>query len=208
MNPNPATRPKLKRLAKQSGLVLLTVALAVGGYVLYLLATDNFHVVVAGQVYRSGQMDGTALARVIHERGIKSVVNLRGASGADDWYREETNTTHQLGVGHYDFALSAGREVSDTEIEAILAAVRQAPKPILIHCNGGADRTALISAIYLYEIEGRTSAESSRALNPFYGHIPYLHWRYSIAMDRSYWRYVSNHTAQVELKLSAQQVSP
>jgi undecaprenyl-diphosphatase len=89
-----------------------------------------------------------------------------------------------------------------------LAAVRQAPKPILIHCNGGADRTALISAIYLYEIEGRTAAESSRALNPFYGHIPYLHWRYSIAMDRSYWRYVSNHTAQVELKLSAQQVSP
>ena len=201
-------KPKLKRLLKWSGLLLLTVALAVGGYVLYLLATDNFHVVVAGQVYRSGQMNSGALARVIHERGIKSVLNLRGGGGADGWYRDETNTTHQLGVEHYDFALSAGREVSDEEIETIMATIRHTPKPLLIHCNGGADRTALISAIYLYTIEGRTAAESNRALNPFYGHIPYLHWRYSIAMDRSYWRYVSNHTAQVELKLSAQQVSP
>lgn len=186
-------KPKLKRLLKWSGLLLL----AVGGYVLYLLATDNFHVVVAGQVYRSGQMNGKALARVIHERGIQSVVNLRGGSGADGWYRDETNTTHQLGVGHYDFALSAGREVSDAEINTIMESIRHAPKPVLIHCNGGADRTALISAIYLYTLEGETAAEASRALSPFYGHIPHLHWRYSIAMDNSYWRYVSNH---IELK--------
>ena len=201
-------KPKLKQLFKWSGLLLLTLALAVGGYVLYLLATDNFHVVVAGQVYRSGQMNGKALARVIHERGIQSVVNLRGGSGADDWYRDETNTTHQLGVGHYNFALSAGREVSDAEIEDIMATLRQAPKPVLIHCNGGADRTALISAIYLYTTQGETAAEANRALNPLYGHIPHLHWRYSIAMDRSYWRYVSNHTAQLESQLPANTVSP
>ncbi len=208
MNPNPGTKPKLKRLAKRISLVLLVLVLAVGGYVLYLLATDNFHAVIAGQVYRSGQMSGNALARVIQERGIKSVVNLRGGGGQDGWYRDETNTTHQLGVGHYDFALSAGREVSDEEIEAIMETLRHAPKPVLIHCNGGADRTALISAIYLYTTQGETAAEASRALIPFYGHIPHLHWRYSIAMDRSYWRYVSNHTAPAELKLPSQQVSP
>ena len=87
MNPNPATRPKLKRLAKQSGLVLLTVALAVGGYVLYLLATDNFHVVVAGQVYRSGQMDGTALARVI-QREQRSAVRESWGELAGECFTE------------------------------------------------------------------------------------------------------------------------
>lgn len=201
-------KTKFKRLLQWSGLGLLTLVLAVGGYVLYLLATDNFHAVVAGQVYRSGQMNGKTLTRVIHERGIQSVVNLRGGGGQDDWYREETNTTHQLGVSHYDFALSAGREVSDAEIEDIMATLRQAQKPVLIHCNGGADRTALISAIYLYTTQGETAAEASRALNPFYGHIPHLHWRYAIAMDRSYWRYVSNHTAQAEMKIQTAPVSP
>jgi len=83
MNPNPGTKPKLKRLAKRISVVLLALVLAVGGYVLYLLATDNFHEVVAGQVYRSGQMNGKALARVINEHGIQSVLNLRGAGGAD-----------------------------------------------------------------------------------------------------------------------------
>jgi protein tyrosine/serine phosphatase len=201
MNPNPGTKPKHKRLAKRISVVLLVLVLAVGGYVLYLLATDNFHAVIAGQVYRSGQMSGNALARVIQERGIKSVVNLRGGGGQDGWYREETNTTHQFGVGHYDFSLSAGREVSDEEIEAIMETLRHAPKPVLIHCNGGADRTALISAIYLYTTQGETAAEASRALSPFYGHIPHLRWRYSIAMDHSYWHYVSNHLSPAGMKL-------
>jgi protein tyrosine/serine phosphatase len=208
MNPNPGTKPILKRLAKRISFVVLSLVLAVGGYVLYLLVTDNFHVVVAGQVYRSGQMSGSALARVIHAHGIQSVLNLRGGGGADGWYRDETNTTHQLGVGHYDFALSAGREVSDEEIEDIMATLRQAPKPVLIHCNGGADRSALISAIYLYTTQGETAAEASRALSPFYGHIPHLHWRYAIAMDRSYWRYVSNHTANAELKIQTAPAVP
>jgi len=163
---------------------------------------------VAGQIYRSGQMSGSALAHAIQQQGIQSVLNLRGGDGADGWYRDETNTTHQLGVGHYDFGLSAGREVSDEEIDRIMETIRRAPKPVLIHCNGGADRSALISAIYLYTTQGETAAEASRALSPFYGHIPHLYWRYSIAMDRSYWRYVSNHTAQAEMKLPAHQVSP
>lgn len=200
--------PKLKRLLKQSGLLLLALLLAIGVYVLYLLATDNSHAVVAGKVYRSGQMDGTTLARVIQKAGIRSVINLRGGGGQDGWYREETNTTQQLGVEHYDFALSAGREVSDGEIEAILDTLRHAPKPVLIHCNGGADRTALISAIYIYTTQGETASEASRALNPFYGHIPYLRWRYSIAMDHSYWRYVSNHPASAKLTPPHQAVSP
>ena len=185
-----------RRLLKRSSLFLLTLALAVGGYVFYLLATDNFHVVSAGQVYRSGQMGGTALVRAIEKYGIQCVINLRGEGAAAGWYREETNTTHQLGVAHLDFALSAGREVSDEEINRILESIRAAPKPVLLHCNGGADRSALISALYRYTVKGETAAAASRELSPLYGHIPYLYWHRSIAMDRSYWRYVSNRASQ------------
>ena len=92
MNPNPGTKPKLKRLLKWSGLLLLTLVLAVGGYVLYLLATDNFHVVVAGQVYRSGQMNTSELTHTIQKYGIKSVLNLRGENLATKWHQTEIAT--------------------------------------------------------------------------------------------------------------------
>jgi protein tyrosine/serine phosphatase len=196
------------RLAKRLLFILLFITGAVAAYVLYVLAHDNFHVVSAGQVYRSGQMNGGTLARVIREHGIKTVLNLRGASSQPGWYSVETNVIHQMGVQPLDFALSAGREVSDQEIEAVMDAIRRAPKPILIHCNGGADRTGLISALYLYTVEGKTSDAANRELTIFYGHIPYLHWRYSVAMDHSFWRYVSNHTAHAELNLQPKPVSP
>ena len=190
----------IKRCAKRLLVFLLLLVLAMAFYVVHVLAHDNFHVVSAGQVYRSGQMSASTLGRVIREHGIKCVLNLRGANPEQAWYPAETNTAAQLGVRHLDFSLSAGREVSDPEIDAIMELVRRAPKPILIHCYGGADRTGLISSLYLYTIEEKTSVEASRELTAFYGHIPHLHWRYSIAMDHSFWRYVSNRLSQMEMK--------
>jgi undecaprenyl-diphosphatase len=92
-------------------------------------------------------------------------------------------------------------KVSEQEIETILDSLQRAPKPILIHCNGGADRTGLISALYLYTVEGKPSEVANSQLTTFYGHIPYLHWRYSVAMDYSFWRYVSNETAKAKRKV-------
>lgn len=42
----------------------------------------------------------------------------------------------------------------------------------------------------------------NRELTVFYGHIPHLQWRYSIAMDRSFWRYVGNRLSQIEVTLT------
>jgi undecaprenyl-diphosphatase len=173
----------------------LMLALLPAAYVGRVLSEDNFHIVSPAQVYRSGQMDSDSLRRVIQRYRIQSVVNLRGANPQDEWYRNETNTARKLGVRYLDFSLSAGCDVSDEEIEAIMEFLRSAPKPVLVHCYGGADRTGLISGLYLYTVEGKPLAQASQELSPFYGHIPHLYWRYSIAMDRSFWRYVSNHLA-------------
>jgi protein tyrosine/serine phosphatase len=205
--PSRVTR-SIWRYAKWLLLGLLLTLIASGAYILHALAHDNFHVVSDGRVYRSGQMSARTLADTIQRRGIRSVVNLRGASPRDDWYRAETNTTGQFGVQRLDYGLSAGREVSDSEIQSIMEFLRRAPKPVLIHCQGGADRTGLISAIYLYTIEGNTPNVADRELTVFYGHIPHLHWRYSVAMDHSFWRYVSNHTAQTELIPQPHPASP
>ena len=184
------------RWGKWAALLVLATGAAVGAYALDIVAHHNFHTVSEGRIYRSAQMGGEALAGVVREHGIKSIINLRGGGAGDDWYRAETNVSSQLGVRHFDFALSATHEVTDEEMDRILETIRTAPKPALIHCKSGADRTGLVGALYLYSIEGRTARSADGQLNPFYGHLPFLFWSGSSAMDRSYWRYVHRHPAR------------
>src|SRR5882724_2650657 len=186
--------------AKRCGRVLLLaflgVVVVVGGFALVLVARHNFHVVSEGRVYRSAQMDAGSLARAIQEHGIKTVINLRGGNEASDWYRAETATARELGVQHFDFNLSASREVSNEEMEKIVASMNSAPKPILVHCKSGSDRTGLVSALYLYGLEGKPADAASGELTVSCGHFPHLFWRGTIAMDHSFWNYVSNHVQQ------------
>lgn len=174
-------------------LVMLVSGLAVGAFFASQVAHHNLHIISPGLVYRSAQMNAGALAEVIPEYGIKSILNLRGAGPGKDWYDAETNAARELGVQHFDYALSASRELTDGEMDQILATIRDAPKPILIHCKSGSDRTGLISALYLYSQEGQPAESADRQLTIFYGHVPYLPWTGTIAMDNSFWRYVSNH---------------
>ncbi len=172
--------------------ILLVLVLAVVGFAGYTVARHNFHVVSAGKIYRSAQPDADSLTQLVREHGIKSVINLRGSNSVS-WYNVETHTSHQLGLEHFDFALSASQEVNDEELDRILATIAKAPKPLLIHCKSGADRTGLVGALYLYKFDGQTAKSAERELTVLRGHFPYLFWRDTVAMDHSFWRYVSNH---------------
>jgi protein tyrosine phosphatase (PTP) superfamily phosphohydrolase (DUF442 family) len=184
---------KGKKIGRVLAFVTLSVALGIGGFVLHLAARHNFHTILSGRVYRSAQLSGDSLATAIQEHGIKTVVNLRGENTGADWYKSEMSTVERMGVRHYDFDLSASREVSDKEMETILVTLDHAPKPVLIHCKNGADRTGLVGALYLYGLERQSANEAGKQLTIFCGHVPYLFWRDTVAMDRSYWRYVKNH---------------
>lgn len=185
-----------KKICRSFALVIAAVALVIGGYAVYLIAQNNLHAVPSGQLFRSGQMSAETLTRVIREHGIKTVINLRGDNPGKDWYDTETNTTQKLGVQHFDFSLSASREVSDQEMDKIVATLERAPKPLLVHCKNGADRSGLVGALYLYTQEHQSAVAADKQLTVWCGHIPYLFWRDTVAMDRSFWRYTSNHVHQ------------
>jgi hypothetical protein len=84
--------------------------------------------------------------------------------------------------------------VLDEDLNAIMIILRNAPKPILIHCKSGADRTGLIAALYQYVQEGRSAEEAASQLSIVYGHLPFF-WNSTAAMDRTFWRYVSMHAS-------------
>jgi len=152
----------------------------------------NFHVISEGKAYRSRQLGRDELTRYVDEYGIKSVLNLRGRNPGAMWYREEILGAESLGLRQYDYGISANRDVPDRDVEGILAILREAPKPILIHCKSGADRTSLVAALYLYRIECRSRDEAERQLSVRYGHFPFF-WNSTIAMDRAFQRYAQTH---------------
>ncbi|MBK4217406.1 tyrosine-protein phosphatase [Paracoccus caeni] len=153
---------------------LLILGVMFGAVVLYLgylHLSGNFHAVVPGQVYRAAQMDGQKLARWKREYGIASILNLRGDNTGADWYETERGVADRLGIDHLDFRMSASKELTFDEVQTLLEVMRNAPKPMLIHCQGGADRTGLASALYIAGIAGGGEEAAEWHLSLLYGHV-------------------------------------
>jgi uncharacterized protein (TIGR01244 family) len=178
---------RLKRGLKRAGYAVAMVAALAGGWAGYLRLTGNFHAVEEGVVYRSGQLDGEQLRSRIESNGIRTVINLRGNNSGRQWYDDEMKASAAAGVQHVDFPISAGRDLTDDQLEKLLAILRNSPRPVLIHCEAGADRSGLASALYQLKIANRTALEAASQLSFRYGHFPWFGNR-TAAMDRTFER--------------------
>ncbi|WP_245427573.1 dual specificity protein phosphatase family protein [Pleomorphomonas carboxyditropha] len=167
-----------------AGMALLLIGLPIGGFAVYVYHDRNFHRVLAGELYRSGQMSDKDLAIHIRTHGIRSVLNLRGAQPKQSWYVSEVGVSQALGVRHYDLALSADLDLKPSQRDELLRIMSEAPRPLLIHCKQGADRTGLAAALYLRHGKQRSLKEAGKQLSIWYGHFPWL-GSGTGAMDRS-----------------------
>jgi protein tyrosine/serine phosphatase len=82
--------------------------------------------------------------------------------------------------------MSPKRDVSAVEVEELLGLLATAETPILIHCRNGADRSGLLSALYVASMGG-SEFYSELQMSPIYGHLP-LWFLSAFAMDRSFER--------------------
>ena len=174
----------LKRFLMALGLLVLTPPLGLVGFYLWVHHAGNFHEVVKHEIYRSGQLNAMELTQRTQEVGLKSILNLRGENADAPWYREEMETSQSLGIQHMDFTLSASTPVTPEQLQTILKMIEGSPKPLLIHCTDGADRSGLVSAVYLLKV-GQTQPQALEQLSWHFGHFPYLLWTFSKAMDES-----------------------
>nr|WP_316626848.1 dual specificity protein phosphatase family protein [uncultured Brevundimonas sp.] len=159
------------RIAVRLGLlvaVLIAVAIV---YVGVTAMNGNFHTVAEGEVYRSAQPSPAALERYVRRHGIRTVINLRGENPADAWYQDEVTASRRLGLNHIDFRMSARRGISRREAWRLIQIMQRATKPILIHCESGADRTGLASALYVAAVQRRGESAAEEQLSLKYGHI-------------------------------------
>ena len=185
---------RLTRSLKIAAVSLGLAAGSLGAYCGAVIYEGNFHAVQEHVLYRSAQLGKDDVESYTRQYGIKSVLNLRGAHAGEAWYDQEMAAVRELGIAHYDYPISAKRFVTGQQIAEILDIIRQAPKPLLIHCKSGSDRAGLVSALYRFAVTGASPAEADRELSLLYGHFPYLTSR-SRAMDDSFWAFVRESPA-------------
>jgi protein tyrosine phosphatase (PTP) superfamily phosphohydrolase (DUF442 family) len=137
--------------------------------------SDNFHPVITGAVYRSGQPSANQLANHIADEGIRSIVNVRASNPGADWYEEERAVAARRHVEHYSVGIDSACPLPD-EVRTLIPILDCCPKPVLVHCQSGIDRTGPVAAICILLLDDRPQAlEDAKAqLGLRYGH---LFWR-------------------------------
>jgi protein tyrosine/serine phosphatase len=175
------------RIRKRIVRSLLVVLGLVGVYAIYIVATNNFHTVIDGELYRSARPSGVQIAKWHERYGIKTIINLMGTHPKSGWYQEEKAAAEANGIELIDYQMSAQRDVSASELEELLDLMSKAERPILVHCRSGADRTGIVSAFYIAGVAGGSEYYAELQLTPFFGHLPFG-FLDSYAMDRSFER--------------------
>ncbi len=166
----------------------ILIVIIIAARIIYLEEQGNFHIVTKNQLYRSAQMDNDELSYYLKKYHIKTVLNLRGESPDAQWYKDEIKTCNKFGVDHYDYGFSASCLLSIKKMKDIVKLLKKLPRPILIHCKAGADRSGIVAALWLYKIKHFTFKKALYQLSILFGHFPYL-GSPTIAMDESFKRF-------------------
>lgn len=174
-----------RKINRRSALIVLTVLVASpvfagGAYLGIQHLSGNFHEIDPGQLYRSGQLTAGQIRDYTKRFGIKAIVNLRGRSDKAEWYRDEVAEAKALNLTHVDFKMSARKELSLAKADELEKILRDVPKPVLIHCQAGSDRSGLASAIFMNRLRGMDVEKAEGQISLYYGHfsIPYVSQAY------------------------------
>ncbi|MCX7124759.1 MAG: tyrosine-protein phosphatase [Gammaproteobacteria bacterium] len=128
-------------------LLLLPIFFLIGhlGYNYFLI--DNVHTVIPGKIYRSAQLDKKTLLEYTQKFHLKSMINLRGAWPSNHWYQVESHFAKTHHVNYFPIKFSAYTLPSKYKLRELVHVLQTAPKPLIFHCEGGADRTGMAATI-------------------------------------------------------------
>ena len=162
---------KLKFLFSGIVVVILLPGILLLGSVIYVEIQGNFYTITPGEAYRSAQPGAKKLERYLKQYGIKSIINLRGKNPDKAWYQEELKVSKDSGAALYSVALSSKHPPDEKELKELIRIFNNAPRPVLIHCKRGADRTGLVAAMWKVFVDKEPKREAKKQLSPFYFHF-------------------------------------
>src|SRR5204863_3773753 len=90
-------------------------------------------------IYRSEQPDADAF-HYLSSIGLKTVLDLRDSHSDTPFFKANSFTYFNVPI--------ITRNFNDSEVVQSLRIIKNSPKPILVHCKRGSDRTGLVMAMY------------------------------------------------------------
>ena len=128
----------------------------------------NLHEIRPG-VWRSNQ-PSPARVHAAADRGIKTIINLRGPRSDGGW-RLEKEACDRRGMTLVDFTIRS-RAVPDRDtVQKARDLFKKVEYPVLMHCKSGADRAGIMSALYLLLMEGCSADEAAEQLSMKFLHV-------------------------------------
>jgi len=140
------------------------------GECIYVALGANYFAVVPGECYRSAQPNRAFIRELVDNRGIRTIVNLRGPNAGKAWYDTEHAAAKDRGVPVIDVPLSSNCPPTTAQFRQLIGLMDHAPKPILFHCHSGADRTGLASMMYLLLHTKCALADAQAQISFRFGH--------------------------------------
>jgi protein tyrosine phosphatase (PTP) superfamily phosphohydrolase (DUF442 family) len=163
-------------LKKKFTLITFALLLTFVGLVYFLYNRyypSQVYPVIEGKFYRSGQLSAKLLEKAITGKGLKTIVNLRGKFNDARWYVHETELANKYHVKMYDIGLSPNDLPQYRKLLAIIDAINTAERPVLFHCNKGADRSGLVSALAVAMENDPPLSELKKQFSFRYGVFPF-----------------------------------
>lgn len=137
----------------------------------FLQIAYNFHTVGNGAA-RSAQPYLGGWRRFLKDGGIRAIINLRGVHEGNFWWRQEVAACKALGLAHYDIAFNSRVLPTAEQLVHLAGFFDEAPRPVLIKCSGGQDRSSFVSAFFILHTEGWGAFDAAQAQ---FSRFPYLH---------------------------------
>jgi hypothetical protein len=133
----------------------------------------NFHWVVPGEAARAMQAWAGGLDPFLRRRGIRAIINLRGRNQDLSWWKKETAIAKRAGIAHFDAMLDSRKLPTRAMLSLLIRSFDAAPRPFLLKCSGGQDRTSFAAALYLIHRDGWPALAAAQAQ---FDRFPYLHF--------------------------------
>lgn len=122
---------------------------------------NNFYK-VSDDLFRSQQPTAKEM-QYLNQLGFKTVVNLRR------WHSDQSEI-NDTQLTELSIKMRAGK-IEDDKIISTLKAIQRSPKPILIHCWHGSDRTGVIVAMYRLVFQNWSKAQAiDELMKPEFGY--------------------------------------
>jgi protein tyrosine phosphatase (PTP) superfamily phosphohydrolase (DUF442 family) len=148
----------------------------------------NFCVVTPEVLWR-GERPTTADAQWLLEHGVQSILSLQlpdqRAFEAAAPSAERAYSVAYFQIKGFDPLQMLSRARVDRQVALFLAVLREAPKPLYLHCRAGVDRVGVLIAAYRVLIEGASREQAIDEMARFHSPWLSLEIRYVRGLDEA-----------------------